>query len=207
MCIRDSPGQRSLRKLEGGKDVDVECFPEFAGASFREGISSQLCRQEHEAVKLGGSAKGDCALIAVRFPAQISGDDTNQCTRRQSVRKSVQTFGAPSHKQEAGMLPVKRSRKCQADASRAGCAGNSFSCQSTVHWLLDRYHAQKDKVIGAFVDETVNRLWLDIDDVVWLLSLIHISEPTRLGMISYAVFCLKKKKKKEVDKDFLFNTT
>jgi len=29
-----------------------------------------------------------------------------------------------------------------------------------------------------------------------LLSLIHISEPTRLGMISYAVFCLKKKKEK-----------
>src|SRR5450759_2203855 len=29
-----------------------------------------------------------------------------------------------------------------------------------------------------------------------LLSLIHISEPTRLGMISYAVFCLKKKKTK-----------
>src|SRR5450756_1898715 len=30
------------------------------------------------------------------------------------------------------------------------------------------------------------------------LSLIHISEPTRLGMISYAVFCLKKKKKKRI---------
>src|SRR5450756_3034713 len=29
---------------------------------------------------------------------------------------------------------------------------------------------------------------------LWFLSLIHISEPTRLGMISYAVFCLKKKK-------------
>src|SRR5450756_2726075 len=29
------------------------------------------------------------------------------------------------------------------------------------------------------------------------LSLIHISEPTRLGMISYAVFCLKKKKTKK----------
>src|SRR5450756_836318 len=29
------------------------------------------------------------------------------------------------------------------------------------------------------------------------LSLIHISEPTRLGMISYAVFCLKKKKKEK----------
>src|SRR5665648_558475 len=31
----------------------------------------------------------------------------------------------------------------------------------------------------------------------YILSLIHISEPTRLGMISYAVFCLKKKKKKK----------
>src|SRR5450759_3792422 len=31
----------------------------------------------------------------------------------------------------------------------------------------------------------INRLTL-------FLSLIHISEPTRLGMISYAVFCLKK---------------
>src|SRR5450756_848672 len=30
---------------------------------------------------------------------------------------------------------------------------------------------------------------------VFNLSLIHISEPTRLGMISYAVFCLKKKNK------------
>src|SRR5450756_2744227 len=31
------------------------------------------------------------------------------------------------------------------------------------------------------------------------LSLIHISEPTRLGMISYAVFCLKKKKKNKIE--------
>src|SRR5678815_6047177 len=30
----------------------------------------------------------------------------------------------------------------------------------------------------------------------YALSLIHISEPTRLLSISYAVFCLKKKKKK-----------
>src|SRR5450756_1084298 len=34
----------------------------------------------------------------------------------------------------------------------------------------------------------------DIREVLEI-SLIHISEPTRLGMISYAVFCLKKKKK------------
>ena len=32
-------------------------------------------------------------------------------------------------------------------------------------------------------------------DYVLTLSLIHISEPTRRTPISYAVFCLKKKKK------------
>src|SRR5450756_952106 len=47
---------------------------------------------------------------------------------------------------------------------------------------------------------TLDKLFLDIgaaskDDALLHLSLIHISEPTRLGMISYAVFCLKKKKK------------
>src|SRR5450759_4274592 len=47
-----------------------------------------------------------------------------------------------------------------------------------------------------------NAYWIQSDygkagTSVWVpqyLSLIHISEPTRLGMISYAVFCLKKKK-------------
>ena len=34
------------------------------------------------------------------------------------------------------------------------------------------------------------------------LSLIHISEPTRLGMISYAVFCLKKKKNHETKSEY-----
>ncbi len=33
-------------------------------------------------------------------------------------------------------------------------------------------------------------------DTPVVLSLIHISEPTRLALISYAVFCLKKKTRK-----------
>ena len=41
----------------------------------------------------------------------------------------------------------------------------------------------------------------DEDSKVLSLSLIHISEPTRQAEISYAVFCLKKKKKnKEIKK-------
>src|SRR5674536_5804 len=63
------------------------------------------------------------------------------------------------------------------------------------------------KTSKAKFDETVEvALKLGVDPrhadqqvrgaVVLPLSLIHISEPTRLLSISYAVFCLKKKKKK-----------
>ena len=38
------------------------------------------------------------------------------------------------------------------------------------------------------------------------LSLIHISEPTRLRRISYAVFCLKKKKTKKKKKKHTLKT-
>src|SRR5659263_739033 len=53
------------------------------------------------------------------------------------------------------------------------------------------------------LSELETALETDINNIVFnyiynsrhkILSLIHISEPTRLGMISYAVFCLKKKK-------------
>ena len=45
------------------------------------------------------------------------------------------------------------------------------------------------------LDDLIKSIGIDACQVC-TLSLIHISEPTRLGMISYAVFCLKKKKKK-----------
>ena len=41
----------------------------------------------------------------------------------------------------------------------------------------------------------------------WVLSLIHISEPTRQAEISYAVFCLKKKKKKNKKRSDTHNKT
>src|SRR5665648_1199434 len=52
----------------------------------------------------------------------------------------------------------------------------------------------KYRYIGSILSILGGLGVLNITDVK--LSLIHISEPTRLGMISYAVFCLKKKKKK-----------
>ena len=57
----------------------------------------------------------------------------------------------------------------------------------------------KHKIFEAGYEESEVdlRVEFELQDGKWYvvdLSLIHISEPTRLGMISYAVFCLKKKK-------------
>src|SRR5450756_3045797 len=57
------------------------------------------------------------------------------------------------------------------------------------------------RTLAPFGEPTIRLNGCDVAGVVDIaamkLSLIHISEPTRLGMISYAVFCLKKKKKKQ----------
>ena len=56
---------------------------------------------------------------------------------------------------------------------------NKFAAVDQDTYLkMGEKHTHKDEVISQREAE---------------LSLIHISEPTRLGMISYAVFCLKKK--------------
>eukprot|EP00658_Telonema_sp_P-2_P050798 TRINITY_DN3882_c0_g1_i3.p2 TRINITY_DN3882_c0_g1~~TRINITY_DN3882_c0_g1_i3.p2 ORF type:complete len:176 (+),score=58.70 TRINITY_DN3882_c0_g1_i3:34-561(+) len=65
---------------------------------------------------------------------------------------------------------------------------------SMVAILDDRAH--------VIIERVKNRAWVMrlVDLHCNTLSLIHISEPTRLLSISYAVFCLKKKKKKNKEK-------
>src|SRR5450756_2608400 len=83
------------------------------------------------------------------------------------------------------------------------------------HFRASRYkRVSVDQVFYRHLDEPLARSFFEADflyntgycmkelsaphaAMVVMLSLIHISEPTRLGMISYAVFCLKKKKKKK----------
>src|SRR5450756_3001160 len=57
------------------------------------------------------------------------------------------------------------------------------------------YLTQQVKLRTAAQNTQQQRVTILLNKPVGYVSLIHISEPTRLGMISYAVFCLKKKKK------------
>ena len=55
---------------------------------------------------------------------------------------------------------------------------------------------QPDHILRPQLDRVTRVARAAVNIVVYRLSLIHISEPTRQAEISYAVFCLKKKKKK-----------
>ena len=71
-------------------------------------------------------------------------------------------------------------------------SGDNQETNSESSSLPDSSSSQPDTSSDSSVDSSDNS---DSSSDAGNLSLIHISEPTRLGMISYAVFCLKKKKK------------
>ena len=63
--------------------------------------------------------------------------------------------------------------------------------------IIGRTAFSSGERLFPYTREEMNEVsWMRIncmgDVAEFRLSLIHISEPTRLGMISYAVFCLKK---------------
>ena len=61
-----------------------------------------------------------------------------------------------------------------------------YHMKGTVKWFNNQ------KGYGFICDEAGNDVFVHYSGLN--LSLIHISEPTRQAEISYAVFCLKKKK-------------
>src|SRR5450756_881412 len=71
-----------------------------------------------------------------------------------------------------------------------GLVRDRLSCDPLSGHVFLFSNAQRNRLKLLFWDGS--GLWVCAKRLE--LSLIHISEPTRLGMISYAVFCLKKKK-------------
>eukprot|EP00658_Telonema_sp_P-2_P043576 TRINITY_DN31501_c0_g1_i1.p1 TRINITY_DN31501_c0_g1~~TRINITY_DN31501_c0_g1_i1.p1 ORF type:complete len:125 (-),score=30.04 TRINITY_DN31501_c0_g1_i1:12-386(-) len=72
---------------------------------------------------------------------------------------------------------------------------------------LPSYYTTRSKTVSRLRERVVSGInfkfklqGLSHSHLVSGLSLIHISEPTRLLSISYAVFCLKKKKKDKANR-------
>src|SRR5665648_303136 len=86
---------------------------------------------------------------------------------------------------------------------KTGLVVDAYFSGTKVKWILDnvegtRARAEKGELLFRTMDTWL--IWkltggkvhvTDYTNASRTLSLIHISEPTRLGMISYAVFCLK----------------
>eukprot|EP00658_Telonema_sp_P-2_P067485 TRINITY_DN563_c0_g1_i25.p1 TRINITY_DN563_c0_g1~~TRINITY_DN563_c0_g1_i25.p1 ORF type:complete len:128 (+),score=34.42 TRINITY_DN563_c0_g1_i25:646-1029(+) len=93
---------------------------------------------------------------------------------------------------------VLRARRGEGVLGDVGCRIRRISYQKGV-----RPNRLLDEDLGGLPGEAVvagDVLTAEVAELgghVVDLSLIHISEPTRLLSISYAVFCLKKKKKKK----------
>ena len=63
--------------------------------------------------------------------------------------------------------------------------------KQAIEYIKNNLHPEM--ILGIGTGSTVNFFIEELKE--YRLSLIHISEPTRQAEISYAVFCLKKKKK------------
>src|SRR5450756_930428 len=95
------------------------------------------------------------------------------------------------------LLPAVDVADGQAVRLVQGEAGSATSYGSPLQAALDWQAGGAEWIHLVDLDAAFGRgsnAELLAEVVATLLSLIHISEPTRLGMISYAVFCLKKKK-------------
>ena len=73
----------------------------------------------------------------------------------------------------------------------ADCAGNTIYLGERDCSMQRRHQKVLEEAPCASISQSQRQ---KMGECAVDLSLIHISEPTRLGMISYAVFCLKKKK-------------
>ena len=81
--------------------------------------------------------------------------------------------------------------------------GPTGSGKSTTLYMILEYLTGRNINIST-IEDPVEKNLPGINQTQ-VLSLIHISEPTRRTPISYAVFCLKKKNKKNIEQEKVSN--
>ena len=203
-------GIKSVQAHRTGKNLNTD-ISVLDSAS--EEINNGFFRSGHNAVGLSAGLSGSgMAFEAEWFHQnvkylQTAGEDKE--LEAMLLQQRIYTvylpdllvFDEKTQKKEAISNQRKRWIAAQFGALRASLPhlpkaflqGNFDYCDKICQWMLPPRLIQLAGVFGLTFVFTVIGLILSLCNGS-NLSLIHISEPTRLGMISYAVFCLKKKK-------------
>src|SRR5665648_443625 len=191
-------GEAFLLDLDPGNFDLVFLDVVLPGANGMEVLQQAKARRpEIEVILITGHASLDAAVGAIKLGAfhyvakPLKLEELRNLTRRALEHKLLVTenrrlkarlepldgwgemIGASPKMQEVFQI----SRKVAPLDCNVIIQGESGTGKELVARLIHRESARNTRPFVAFN-----------------LSLIHISEPTRLGMISYAVFCLKKKK-------------
>src|SRR5450756_1542658 len=126
------------------------------------------------------ASRASSPIRSVRFASIAGASFSIRCPgRRRPVLGVVFEVGAHPLPEEHRVVPFE-DPLARPMAERAGSLVGLQLVECGVVGQIQEDHVVEVPAVGH---------------VVHCLSLIHISEPTRLGMISYAVFCLNKKKK------------
>src|SRR5450756_828022 len=168
-------------------------------------VGSEMCiRDSYDLVDRGArmsthdSAGGES--LTGNTSASAPGD-TDRPAKRTSAK-------SPTGPEDVGPRADKRSERLVATCF--GVSSLAAIAFLVVFWALPKTDVAYTPLLGVCL--AVSLFGVGVGAILWAkkimpdeeavqerhamysLSLIHISEPTRLGMISYAVFCLKKKK-------------
>src|SRR5450756_2766328 len=158
-------------------------------------LGRALVETDHRALRIGRFGievehilhAGDVLAIDLRNAPHIL------TPRLEVVFGQAPTHGLPGYAVVLGELDHRAGQQLQRPAGAALGRARTGSCHQE-GFLFARELTARSRA-GLFTECSLQIAFHKAAlGAVYGLSLIHISEPTRLGMISYAVFCLKKKK-------------
>eukprot|EP00658_Telonema_sp_P-2_P081854 TRINITY_DN8500_c0_g1_i5.p1 TRINITY_DN8500_c0_g1~~TRINITY_DN8500_c0_g1_i5.p1 ORF type:complete len:373 (+),score=125.29 TRINITY_DN8500_c0_g1_i5:159-1277(+) len=193
LCSWNSMSSKCIKKCRASSTNPTECGAS-SGCEYDNTTSTCLtdcdtvsgqtdCESNKDCVFFGRTCKKACGKMGAsecRLESRCQFDNTTGAS--QCVVACGFKYGA--------IGPCGQDPLCMWDATKEQCRPKCTTVATanypskTPAQVLDQ--CSKDTMCKISANQCI------------VLSLIHISEPTRLLSISYAVFCLKKKKKKEI---------
>ena len=202
MCIRDSAHTLvhtdekygDVAKSLLGRIVVVDHVDHATQLARKFSYSLRIVTLEGESLSPGGSISGGAFK-----------NSSNLLGRRREIEELEWKVKAHAKAVDELLVSIEDLKKdrneCRTELEKSRAAlQNAFIRQNTARLNIEAAQEKKDQTKAGVEDLKKEEIeissFLRSSTPAFVLSLIHISEPTRLGMISYAVFCLKKKKKK-----------